>query len=216
MIDLCGILVLWCLMSGRRVDLVRQISLFFGVFLFLGAADVAQGANWLHMAWGGGQEINQVLNFRGGFSSTTGADRPTMCLEVSPWGPMSLEACGTGSGILHSSEGAEIAHFRTKWTMFNWKLESSNLKVQPGMGFAELQLSADEPGFRFGSPDGPSIETAGPEASISLQWHSSIGAGIELVGDLSMGAGWFAHAEKLLIPQKQIQPFADLTIGLGW
>ena len=157
----------------------------------LGASSVAHGADGLQVTWGGGQVIEQMINFRGGISSVNEAQRPTMCLEVLPWGPLSLEACGTGAGILHSAAGAEMAHFRTKWTALTWKLDSSNLKVQPGIGFAELQLTADKPGFRFGSQGGDSIETAGPEGSVSFQWHSDLFSGLELVGDLNMGLGWF-------------------------
>ena len=109
-----------------------------------------------------------------------------------------------------------MAHFRTKWTLATWKLESSDFKLQPGLGFAELQLSADEPGFQFGSPESNSIETAGPEASLSLQWHHELFSGFELVGDINAGLGWFQHASQLAVPQNELQPFVDLTIGLGW
>jgi len=182
----------------------------------LSVASPAHATDRLQMTWGGGAALDQVVNFRGGLSSASDSSRPTMCLEVSPWGPLSMEACGTGAGFLHSDPGSEIAHFRTKWTAAAWKLESSNLKLQPGLGFAELQLMADDPGFQFGSSAAGGIETAGPEASLSLQWHHHLFSGFELVADFNLGVGWFQHAPELLVPQNEIQPFVDLTIGLGW
>lgn len=196
---------------------LRGLLILLGLGVFTCSMPSAVfGASGLQLTWGGGRALEQVVNFRGGVSTANEGSRPTMCLEVIPWGPLSMEACGTGAGILHSEPGAEMAHFRAKWTAVHWKLQSSNLKIQPALGFAELQLTADNPGFNFGRPDEGAIELAGPEASMSFQWQTPLFAGMELVGDLNMGLGWFQFAPKLAEPQSQLQPFIDLTVGLGW
>ncbi|MEE2960950.1 MAG: hypothetical protein VYA34_09410 [Myxococcota bacterium] len=160
-------------------------------------------------------DTNNHVNIRIGVTSASTNRRPEICLEARVWGDFSVEACGTGSGILHKDLGSEIAHFRAKWATQKWVLEHSTLHSQLGVGFAELQIGEDESGFAFGSaPRG--IETAGPEISASVQWWFPLGAGIELGVDTTLGAAYFHHAPKLKKPHYPLIPFIDVSAGVGW
>jgi len=187
-----------------------------GLLAVLLCAWSASASNGLRLTVNGFDPDTQVVNFRGGITSSSDTGRPTMCLELSPFGPLSIEACGTGSGMLHTDPGAEIGHFRAKWVAAKWRTNRTTLRLQPGLGFAELQLGPDEPGFLFGGSAAGGIETAGPEASLSLQLRYDLLAGFEMVADINAGAAWMQHAPSLLQPQARPQPFVDVTIGLGW
>lgn len=156
------------------------------------------------------------VNLRLGTASTDHTGRPTICLEVSAVWRLSVEGCGTGSGFLHSEPGAQLAHFRAKARVFQRAVQQGLLRVQAGVGFAELQLDADEAGFEFGTPTGRRIEAAGPEAALSLQWLRPLGKGWEFILDTSAGAAWIPHAAELAEPQDQMQPFVSFEAGIGW
>jgi hypothetical protein len=156
------------------------------------------------------------INLRLGGASTDTTGVPTICMEVRAVAGLSVEGCGTGSGFLHSQSGGEMAHFRAKWQVFGRVAAGGTLRLQGGLGFAELQLDADRPGFDFGAPRGSSIETAGPEGSVSLSWLRPMGAGWELIANTTGGLAWFPHAGALATPQDRAQPFVSFEVGVGW
>ncbi|MCO4761524.1 MAG: hypothetical protein KC502_08480 [Myxococcales bacterium] len=157
------------------------------------------------------------FNMRAGAATSSTNGRPTICVELSPLERVSIESCGTGSGILHSDPGAEIAHFRLNVSAMSWRFGDQLLKLRVGLGMAELQLAPDEPGFDFGDPDvEDAIETAGPEAAVGVQWTRPIGLGFEFVGDLKAGAAWLPGARKLITPMAALQPFSSISLGVGW
>lgn len=56
----------------------------------------------------------------------------------------------------------------------------------------------------------------GPEASVSLRHLLPIAAGLELVGDLSMGTVYLPHAPKLVRPMSPVLPWVSFTVGAGF
>ena len=56
----------------------------------------------------------------------------------------------------------------------------------------------------------------GPEASVSLQWFQNFFSGMELVGDLNAGLGWFWDASEFQTAPERLQPFVELSLGVGW
>ena len=128
-----------------------------------------------------------------------------------------MEACGNGSGILHRENEGEMAHFRAKWRVKRWRLQTSDLELRVSGGFAELQVAADEPGFSFGRPTRPDpVETAGPEAGTSIRWNLPWAYGFEFLVDLSVGAAWLEHAPSLIVPSSRFQTFGEFTVGVGY
>jgi hypothetical protein len=156
------------------------------------------------------------VNLRVGAASTDTTGVPTICMEVRAVARLSVEGCGTGSGFLHSQSGGEMAHFRAKWQVLGRVAGGGKLRLHGGLGFAELQLDADRPGFDFGSPQGSRIETAGPEGSLSLSWLRPMGAGWELVANTTGGLAWLPYADELAAPQERAQPFVSFELGVGW
>lgn len=161
---------------------------------------------------GGENRVN--LRLGGASTDTTGV--PTICMEVRAVARLSIEGCGTGSGFLHDQSGGEMAHFRAKWQVLGRVAGGGALRLHGGLGFAELQLDADRPGFEFGTPRGDRIETAGPEGSLSLSWLRPMGAGWELIANATGGLAWLPHAHELVTPQERAQPFVSFEIGVGW
>ncbi len=154
------------------------------------------------------------VNFRIGGGSTS--ERPRLCLEASPHDRFSIEACGTGSGFLHHDEGPETAHFRGRARLHRWTTRWGQLEPLVGVGFAEVQLGEDDPGFRFRDVGPRGVETTGPEASVSLRHVLPIAAGLELVGDLSMGTVYLPNAPKLVRPMSPVLPWVSVTVGAGF
>lgn len=160
------------------------------------------------------------VNLRVGASPTDGNARPTLCLETSPLPmlqPLAFEACGTGSGLLHNDPGGELAHFRAKWRVKNWRVQRHWLVLAPSAGFAELETGVDRPGFRV-NPDRAAGGTAagGPEASLSLAWFVSLGGDFEWLVDANAGMAYIPGAPRLQAPGNRAQPFATLSLGVGW
>jgi hypothetical protein len=156
------------------------------------------------------------VNLRVGGASTDTTGVPTICMEVRAVARLSVEGCGTGSGFLHSQSGGEMAHFRAKWQVLGRVVGGGKMRLHGGLGFAELQLDADRPGFDFGSPRDSRIETAGPEGSLSLSWLRPMGAGWELIANTTGGLAWFPYAGELATSQERAQPFVSLELGVGW
>jgi hypothetical protein len=154
------------------------------------------------------------VNLRLGAS--TGTKRLEMCLDVSPIERVAVEACGTGSEILHHEDSPELAHFRVKYALTQWKTEIGWLQPRVGLGFTELQVGADDPGFQFMGVGSRGVETAGPEISLGVRSLYPLGSGFELVGELSLSAAWLQFAPQMVKPQSQFQPAATITFGVGF
>jgi hypothetical protein len=154
-------------------------------------------------------------NLRIGGSTSAENDMPELCLEASPLAFLSVEACGTGSGVLHDRPGRELAHFRLELAPIALPLGPGVFAPQIGAGIAELQLGPDRPGFRF-DQDEARVETAGPELSLSPRYLAPAGAGIELVVELTAGVAWLPNAPALSDSERPVQPFALATIGAGF
>jgi hypothetical protein len=155
-------------------------------------------------------------NLRIGGSTGNGNGRPELCAEVSPLAMVAVEACGTGAGILHHDLAPEMAHFRGHLRIWTFRTEQAVFEPRLGAGFAEMQVGADDAGFKFGSSGPRRIETAGPEAAASLRVLVPVGQGVELVGNLNVGAAYLHYAPQLVIPQERLQPFAGAGIGVGF
>ncbi len=154
------------------------------------------------------------LNLRVGAASTDANGRPTLCLEAAPPWILSVEGCGTGQGFLHDEAGRELAHFRAKLAFDLGESEGEALRLRVGLGFAELQIGDDDPGFVFSRAD--PVETAGPEAPLSLQGLLALGRGFELVANLVAGLALLPRAGTLRVPQSEWQPFAGIEVGAGF
>jgi hypothetical protein len=154
-------------------------------------------------------------NLRAGASSANENGRPEICLEVAPLARLSIEACGTGSGFLHDDPDPEMATFMAKWRLFSWNRWGLWFEPQIGLGFAELQLDADAPGFQFGGvgPDG--VSTAGPAAGAYLRVLYPLGQ-VELVGTLHLTAAYLEHAPDLVRPRSRFLPGVMVTVGVGF
>ena len=161
------------------------------------------------------KENQNHLNFRMGYSSGTTNGKPTLCIEGVLNRNISIESCGTGYGFVHHSPGIDLVHFRGKWSVLNRNYGNSQILGQLGVGFAEVQVADDALGFHF-TGTGSGVETAGPELSSSAQWILSLGRHTELVTDLNAGVATLKHAPELIVPQPQIFPFFELSVGLGW
>ena len=145
---------------------------------------------------------------------------PFVCAEVSPLRWLSVEGCGTGAGFLHHDpDFPDMAHFRARARIVGVGDGRTSADVLVGAGFAEIQSTADQPGFKFGpAREAEPIEGAGPEVSVSLKgrlWLDS-GGRTYATGDLNVGAAAIASAPEVIGTDGPIVPFAALTFGLGF
>lgn len=163
-----------------------------------------------------GPAVNR-LNMRVGSSTSDSTGRPTICVDVRVWSGLGVESCGTGQGVIHDEPGTELAHFRGTWSLLSTTTSTGTGRIRGGLGWAELQVGVDHPGFHFGSPD--QIErgsVAGPEATLQGQWMVPLGAGVEAIASFTAGVAVFASADELIVPEDNVQPFASVEIGVGW
>jgi hypothetical protein len=156
------------------------------------------------------------FNLRVGGSSGNRTARPEICAEVAPHERISVQACGTGAGIWHSDPAPQLAHFRADVHLAAFRAIGGVLKPLVGLGFAELQVGTDDPGFQFASAGPRRVETAGPEGAVSLRYVRPLDKNFELIGDAHVGAAWLAHAPTLAIPQSRFQPFLSIGVGVGF
>lgn len=158
------------------------------------------------------------LNLRGGFGAqpvdAVGA-RPQICGEVSPLDWLGVEACGTGAGFLFES-GSELVHVRGKVRLASVDTGYGFLEPRLALGFAELQVGDDAPGFDFFGAGPTGVETAGPEAGASLRWSHPLAWDFEMLADASLGMAWLPYAPQLTTSMSPWQPSATLTLGVGW
>lgn len=167
------------------------------------------------------EPARNYLNLRLGSSSATAeSGHPDICAETTPVRLFSLEACGTGAGILHDS-GSDLMHLRVKWNVLQWQPGGSDprgLTLEPalGAGMAELQVASDEPGFRFTDAGSSRAETAGAEGVLQLRLLYPLEQGLELVGAAEVGAAYLPHADELITPKPKLLPFVGVSLGFGF
>jgi hypothetical protein len=163
-----------------------------------------------------------VLEVRGGVVASPGPDPsapPTVCVEGYPASWLSFEACGNGSGVWHDAPVPDFMHLRANARVAGIAQGRSALDLVVGAGLAEIQSTVDEPGLRFGVPDGDTaVEAAGGEAALTLRGRQWIDAGARVytTAGLDAGAAAIPGASKVLGTPGQIVPFAQLTVGLGF
>lgn len=158
------------------------------------------------------------------FELRVGADRvdpthPFLCAEGAPLAFLSIEACGTGAGILHHDDAPDMAHFRARGRAWGTTSGRATLDWLLGAGFTEVQSTTDAPGFRFGVPTEPQpVEAAGPEASTSLKgrWWFDPGARSYVTVDANVGVAVIPGAPVVMGAPGPTVPFGALTIGLGF
>jgi len=156
------------------------------------------------------------VNARVGVASSNENGRPDLCVEGAPLAYLSIEACGTGAQVWHDDPAPEMAHFRVKGRFLNLELPRLFLQGFAGAGFAELSVGSDQPGFRFnGAADGL-VSTAGPELTLGARALMPLGAGLDLISDLSIAAAYLRHADELITPRARLQPTIALSIGVGF
>lgn len=157
------------------------------------------------------------INLRIGNATSDSTGRPTICLDVRIWSGLGVESCGTGQGIIHDEPGTELAHFRATWSIYERATSAGTGRLRGGIGWAELQVGVDHPGFHFGEPDQVDRgSVAGPEAALQGQLLVPLRKGVEAVVSFTAGLAVFADADKLVTPQNNVQPFASFEVGLGW
>jgi hypothetical protein len=158
-----------------------------------------------------------VLHLRGGVDAAPGlgaGDRPTICGELAPHRAVSFEACGRGSGTLHTDSIPDAMHLRVRAVAARVERGRLDAALLPGLGVMEVQNGADRPGLRF-SADDP-VESAGPEVSLSAQgrWYPTPRA--YLVMDVNVGVAHVPGAPTVMGAASPILPFAGISAGAGF
>lgn len=156
------------------------------------------------------------LNFRVGFASSDLNGHPTLCLDVNVAFGFGVETCGTGAQVLHNDPGQEMSHYRINYTMLERNLWKGTLHARGGLGFSEMQVGKDDPGFVFGGTNRDKGSTSGPEAALSAQWLLPMYKGLDFVVTGTAGLAYFAHAEDLASTKSDVQGFASIEAGIGW
>ena len=165
----------------------------------------------------GDDPASNRINLRIGNATSDSTGRPVICVDVRIIRGFGAESCGTGQGVIHDEAGTELAHFRGTFSFFSRRTTTGTARLRGGLGWAELQVGVDHPGFHFGEPD--SVDrgsVAGPEGSLQAQYLVPLGKGIEAIASLTAGVAVFADADKLIVPQSNVQPFVSGEIGFGW
>lgn len=195
----------------RRLVLALAVGVS-GLWQSSGSAQQDDGTSPVEHA----ETPRNYLNLRLGSSSATAeSGHPDICAETTPLRQLSLEACGTGSGILHET-GSDLMHLRLKWNVLGWNLGSLTLEPNLGVGMAELQVASDQPGFRFADTGTNRTETAGAEGVLQLRALYPVEGGFELIGAVEAGAAYLPHAGELLTPKPELLPFAGVSLGFGF
>ncbi len=156
------------------------------------------------------------LNFRVGFASSDLNGKPTLCLDVNVVFGFGIETCGTGAQVIHNDPGQEMSHYRINYTVLERSLWKGTLHARGGLGFSELQVGKDNPGFLFGGTDADRGSVSGPEAAVSAQWLLPMYKGLDFVVTGTAGLAYFAHADQLATTKSDLQSFASIEAGIGW
>ena len=158
-------------------------------------------------------------NLRVGASGDLLGGREELCLEVAPLAWLSFEGCGTGSGLLHRDPAPELGHFRAKLRVASRRSRTAWLgwlEPQLAVGFAELQVGEDTPGFHFGGTDPTRTETSGAEVGVALRSLVPLTPRWELVTTVGAYLAWLPHAPELARPMRALQPSFALSVGVGF
>lgn len=208
--------------AGMRVGLADTTGAGTGAGAGAGAGS-ASGATENGAASGAGigdptphRPVKNRLNLRVGASSSELNGRPTICMDVKIALGFDVESCGTGQAIIHNDPGQEMAHFRVNYALLSRGVGRGTLLGRAGIGFAEMQVGKDNPGFVFGRPDGDRGSLAGPETSVSAQWLVPMYKSLDFVVTGTAGVAYFANAKQLVIGQNEVQGFVSIDAGLGW
>jgi hypothetical protein len=160
--------------------------------------------------------VTNRVNLRVGAATTDDNGRPTICVDVRIAWRIGVEGCGTGQAVLHDEAGLEMAHFRATYSILERPVWKGTGLVRGGLGFAEMQVGVDHPGFQFGSPDADRGSVAGPEASLSGQLLLPIYKGFDFVLTGTAGLAYFSHADELIRTKSDLQSFVSVEAGIGW
>ncbi len=160
-----------------------------------------------------------ILDVRLAASGPAGSgdfEHPYFCVTGLPHRRIVLEGCGNGSGFLHQDSAPELAHFRASAVIVQRVRARTDIGLLAGAGLAELQVGADEAGFKTGaSKSDDQVEAAGPELSAGLKARWWVLPGAYLVGDLNVGAAHLPAAPDVLGRGGAVVPFGTIGIGLG-
>ncbi|MEC8276754.1 MAG: hypothetical protein VXZ96_12065 [Myxococcota bacterium] len=137
----------------------------------------------------------------------------TFCGEVRIAGPVSLAACGNGSGILHQRDVPDVAHFRLQGLSPEMQRGEWNGRGYVGGGFMEIQRGPDAPGFQFGPAEAGQVEAAGPELSLGFRLNR---VDTPLILDLSGGVAHVPGATVVFGTEQTVLPSIGLTVGVGY
>lgn len=193
--------------------MITKTPIFLALALFASAASAKDDDP---AAFTSSMGPRNYFHMRVGGSSGNRTVRPEICAEVAPHERISVQACGTGTGIWHNDPAPQLAHFRVDAHLTAFRALGGVLKPLFGLGFAELQVGTDDPGFQFTSTGARKVETAGPEAAWSLRYVRPLDRHFELIADANIGAAWMAHARELAVPQSRFQPFLSISVGVGF
>ena len=156
------------------------------------------------------------VNLRIGSTSANRNSHPEMCLEAAPMSFFSVEMCGTGTGIFHTDPAPALMHVRTKIRAVQVDFEDWFLTIFGGVGFAELQVGEDAPGFIFNGVGPQGVETAGPEVSAHVRALIPVFGGVDLMTELSLSGAYLPYAPDLVTSLDPFQPAFSFTIGAGF
>lgn len=162
------------------------------------------------------QPARTYAALRVGASSAAGNGRAEFCGEVSPLQRLSFEACGTGATWFHHDPAPEMMHLRLRWEALRHRIGGVQLAGLVGGGVVEAQVQEDGAGLTFTGVEPGGAATAGPEAAVALRAVLPAALGIELVGELSLGAALLPHADELARPLPTVPGFASVTVGAGF
>jgi hypothetical protein len=161
-------------------------------------------------------DVPTRISLRIGGASSDDIGLPVVCVDVRLVAGLGVESCGTGAELWQHEDGRQMAHLRATWLLHEGALLGGRGRVRPGVGLAELQVGADTPGLDFGAPGGDRVAVAGPEAALQGQYVLPLGRGLEALATATLGAAYVAHARELIAPQRTVQPFVSVELGVGW
>ncbi len=191
-----------------------KAALSIGVVGLLAApasAEVATGAPAPATA-----DIATRINIRIGGATSDDLGLPVVCVDVRIVAGLGVESCGTGAELWQHDDARQMAHLRATWQAHEGGVPGGRGRLRAGLGLAELQVGADTPGLDFGAPNPDRTAVAGPEAVVQGVYVVSLGRGLEGLATATLGAAYFAHAHELAAPQRELQPFVSIELGLGW
>ena len=158
-----------------------------------------------------------LVELRGGLDTVSAGQAPSICGELHLLRFLSVDACGTGSKLFHDRPIDEMSHYRVEADVPLVAVGRTELWLQPGVGFAEVQRGADAAGFRFGRQVAPDqAEAAGPEVSLSVKGRAWMHEGIYAVAELHTGVAFVPAAPQAVGLRGPVLPSAGITAGLGF